>query len=274
MRGCPVFALFLMVGLAAGCASSSDMGASVDTPIDTSIGAVKADPARYHQKFIRVRGVVNSCTRLDCGIEQAAPGALPAKDAAALGIGSIPEGGQQDGGAEFSGPLFDRLYRFAEVTVVGRYDASCDLGRDTGKPPGVNGKIEEIQICADRAPGLTIYRVLAVHKRWPATAFAHADDTLFPVDPAVARAVFLAYSRAMSSFNPEIDPGTWKPDYRVFGVGDEAGSALLCICRTGQCKDAWPSSLRATIPAPANPYACVEASRVDGAWRFPPVAFE
>jgi hypothetical protein len=268
---------FVVTAAIGGCMTPPQPGTSIDAPIETSIQAVKSNPSQYDGKFIMVRGVLDECTGVTCDIRQTkSDGSPKGRDAPALSVTFKmgPEVTAAPGDSQvmtLSGELASRLYRFSDVTAVGQYAAKCDLDSTAAKTVG-EGEREEITVCNDR--GFKIARILAVHKRFPATAFGSKDDTLAQLPPAAAKALFTAYVKAIAAVNPEADMSDWKPPYRAYSSGDEPDTAILCICRGKQCDSGWPSSIVALVSAPANPYGCVEAARVNGSWRFAPPSIE
>jgi hypothetical protein len=271
-------ALFLT--LIGGCATMPpQLGASIDMPIETSIQAVQADPARYEGKYIAVRGVLDECTAVNCNIRQVKAGALPKDDtgpsvSVTFKMGPAPAAAQTDADVmSLSGALANRLYRFSEVTAVGLYAATCGASPKLAKPV-LEGEREEITVCSEHAGDFKIARVLTVHKRWPANAFGAKDGALVTLSPPAAKNLFTAYIRAILAVNPDSDITEWKPAYRAFALNDEPDSAILCICRGKQCDNSWPTSVKALVSAPANPYGCVEAARGPGGWRFAPPSIE
>jgi hypothetical protein len=270
-------ALALATALIGGCMMPPQLGGTIDTPIETTIQAVKSDPSRYDGKFIMVRGVLDECTSYACDIRQTKPDAPP-KDGTSPSLSVTFKMGAETTAAAndsqvmtLSGELANRLYRFSDVTAVGQYAAKCDLEPAPAKT-AVDGQREEITVCNDR--GFKIARILAVHKRFPATAFGSKDPGLSQLPPSAAKNLFNAYIKAILAVNPEADMSDWKPPYRAYSSGDEADTAILCICRGKQCDNGWPTSVVALISAPANPYGCVEAARVGGTWRFAPPSIE
>ncbi|MDB5395088.1 MAG: hypothetical protein JWM91_2594 [Rhodospirillales bacterium] len=268
---------FAYAALTAGCATHPQLGTTIDTPIETSIQAVRSNPSQFDGKYILVRGILDECTSFACDIRQVKPGASP-KDSNAPSLSVTFKMGPNATAApadnqvmSLSGELANRLYRFSEVTAVGQYAAKCDLGPAPAKA-AADGDREEITICNDR--GFNISRIMAVHKRWPATAFGSKDESLSVMSPTAAKGVFTSYIKAILAVNPEADIAEWKPPYRAFASKDEPDTAILCICRGKQCDGGWPSSLIEMISAPSNPYGCVEASRANGTWRFPPPSIE
>jgi hypothetical protein len=284
-------ALLLFAVASSGCVGN---GGSVETPVQTSVAAVVADPARYHGKYLRLRGFVDHCERLSCSIVEHAPDTAPRDPAAnpALPIDFEIEPGRTApiDDADFrdrSRPLMDELYRFAEVTVVGYYNATCQLGYDPDHPPRTvkkpngspaAGELESIVVCTDRAGSFKIQQVLAVYRRWPATAvpvaYPSSNGSLTPLSPSEGTDVFAAYKAAVSAVGPNYTVD-WNPEHRAFRVKiDDDGWTVLCVCRIEKCEGRWPSSVDHLTSAPSNPYACTDTTRVRDAWRFPPAAFE
>jgi hypothetical protein len=277
MRRHFTLALSFLIAIAGGCVTPPpQLGTTIDMPIETSIQAVKNNPSQYDGKFIMVRGVLDECTSATCDIRQTKPGASP-KDSDAPSLSVTFKMGPDMAAAgnsqtmTLSGELANRLYRFSDVTAVGQYAAKCDLGTAPAKP-SVDGEREEITVCDDR--GFKVARILAVHKRYPATAFGTKDASVMQLPPPAAKNLFTAYIKAITAVNPDSEMSDWKPPYRAYSTGDDLDTAVLCICRGKQCDSAWPTSIVDLVSAPANPYGCVEAAKVNGSWHFAPPSIE
>ena len=288
MRPALILLLATFMG-AGGCTSidrQSSVGAgTVDQPIVTTIQAVRAAPAQYHHKFIQLRGLIDACTPWGCDLLAVEPGTIPAKtdfrDRILHGIqfdfvpapGSPPE---QTGTetVDRSTDLMQELYRFTEVTLVGEYDAACALGYDPKNAPP-KGKPRDEIICLDHHGDLQVYRVLTVHKRWPASAGAlwgHKNSALSPLPLQLAERLFTSFKVGTLMVNPDLDE--WEAEYRAFADAREQNRDILCICRAKTCEGKWPSEADDLVRAPANPYQCTIGIRTKTGWRFPPAWFE
>ncbi len=266
----------------AGCAIQPRAGDSVDAPIPTTIEAVRADPGRYHHKFVQLRGLVDACTPWGCNLLAVKPGTIPAKTEfrasilAAISFDFVPAPGAQteDESVDRSAELMETLYRFTEVTLVGQYDASCALGYDPDEALQ-NGKRQNEVICLDHAGGLQVYRILAVHKRWPSSdgaLWGYKPTPLVPVSREQTAALFDSFKAAASI--PKRDHDALNDEHRAFMDPKRPDKAILCICRAKSCEGRWPSDADDLVPAPANPYQCTLGVRTQTDWRFPPAWFE
>jgi hypothetical protein len=283
MRGERLVLCFIGAVLLGGCATQPRLGDSVDAPVPTTIQAVLADPLQYHHKFIELHGLVDACTPWGCNILAVDAGTIPAKDARVTGIqfDFLPEPGSppEKPGDDFvdrATDLLEQAYRFSEVTLVGRYDAKCALGYDPDDQEAARKKQQgEFSICLDHHGDLRVQRVLAVYKRWPASAGAlwgYAQKPLSPMPPDLTESLFTSFRGAALMANPDLDE--WEAEHRAFVDPKEPDRGILCICRAKQCDGKWPAMADDLVPAPANPYQCTVGIRTKIGWRFPPAWFE
>lgn len=106
---------------------------SVPKPIPTTIAAIRSNPGKFDRQVVRLSGYVNRCSAIDCAISERpanAPGGLG-------GLLSIA-----------TDPRFDATIKPLVPTYVeldARLDARC-----------------VIEVCLDRAPGLTVVSLRAV----------------------------------------------------------------------------------------------------------------
>ncbi len=246
--------------------------------VDLSIDKVLKPPLRYDGKLIRVRGVLNECVRFSCLLCQTKAGELPTGDHKCLRpefdlLGDGKGGDDESGGR--TEKASEELYRFAEITAIGRYDAKCDLGR--GEPDPKDDKIQNLVVCTDRATNFRIVQVVAVHKRWPASK---GLMTLYGgLKLSAANAADSA--RIVDAFNTLQAAEGWKIDIKdrtkVFRVerdpnGDPNApdKAFLCQCDDDSCEGTWPTRAGQIIATMVQPFQCVAAYRVKNAWVFPP----
>lgn len=263
-----VAALFLLLAIASGC--TTHPGGSADTPIDTTIAAVRADGAKYDGKYVRVRGLVTGCVAFVCGLMPISPQGTPDLEAPRLRFNFWP------GAATLNlsdAVMHDRismplgfLYRFSEATLVGRYTYTCDSAEDVLAKPGP-GNLQEITVCTDGGDDLDEATVVAVHRRWPSTAFSGGAGApkLIPLPADTMKAMAAAYMAAGG-----IKPWEAKDPYRAFGDRNDAEAAHFCVCLKKDCTGQWPTESQHLPGNPMNPYTCVYAKRSDGAWRFQP----
>ena len=109
-------------------------------PIATTIAAIRSNPKKFDGQLVRIHGWVNSCERLSCGITE-----RPAAD--------LSGAGQRLSIA--ANPKFDATVKPLLPTYVefdARVDATC-LTPSSGN---------EIKVCADRVPELTVVTLRGV----------------------------------------------------------------------------------------------------------------
>ena len=263
-----IAALFLLLTIASGCATRP--GGSGDSPIDTTIAAVRADGAKYDGKYIRIRGLVTRCDAFVCGLVPISPEGKPDWEARRLrfnfwsgaAILNIPDPVMR---SRISMPL-GFLYRFSEATIVGRYDYTCDSAEDVLAKPA-SGNLQEITVCTDGGDDLHEATVVSVHRRWPSTAFSAGTDApkLTPLSADTVAAMTAAYIAAGG-----IKPWETKDPYRAFIDSNDAESARFCVCLKQDCTGQWPTEPQHLPGNTMNPYTCVQAKHNDGAWHFQP----
>lgn len=258
--------------LASLCASHVSVMADA---IDTSIAEVNDDPARFHQKTIRLRGVVDECWSLSCEIcEPAGTVNILDKDNC-MSVRFSPHEPYYDPtdirsrAREIATDIYEQLYRFSEVTVEGPYDAKCSLNYDPAELSLPKAERHEI-ICVDRSLALTVERVLTVHKRASAASGrfdTYPSDNLVPLPASEAASLLAAYREHLRSWRVDEAEGA---TYRSFEDSTlAAGDALLCRCLDDSCEGRWPTEAGQTYQkSPADPYSCTTARKFDGKWTF------
>ena len=250
--------------------------------INMTIEDVNKAPLEFHQKRIRVRGVVDECISLTCHICAAANLDRPKiKDADCLTASFAESGGTSDRKSddESSGSMrqylaiqsLETLYRFSEITAEGVYDASC-AGNLIRKSAGSERRIV---ICTDRATTFRIEAITSVHKRWPATEglfSMYEGEPLNVLTAEESRELLAAYDEVLRDWEDKLDT----PDrYRAYRQQVYSGAlgpeqAVLCHCLTDNCAGLWPSKQGHFLETPNNPYKCVGATRTSTGWRFMP----
>ena len=136
---------------------SAQADAATETPIETTVEAVKANPTKFDKKIIRVRGVQYGCDIISCLLCAALPGELPKEPAKCLSSTFLPLdfGGNWRKDLQRAEYVFREMmqiqYRYAEITAEGRYSSECDLGMPLG-----------------HCISFIIDKVLIAHKWWPA----------------------------------------------------------------------------------------------------------
>lgn len=262
--------LGIVAGAVSGCASTGGPGllgrGSADAPIETTIAAVKAEPAKFQDKYLRMRGLIY-CWHVGCSLLAVAPGTIPPNDhpqSLPIGFGDMDKH-VFDGSSPVSqayadenrvGRAIKEAYVFSEATVEGLYHPA-----DCPQEP------RAIVDCAIGAADFEVTKIAAVHKRWPSTVFpmGAGGEEFRPVPPEAAKAMALAYDKAAELAGD--DPRIANSQYRAFTTGSDM--AVLCICRANRCDGAWPRSDLQVIASPNNPFACVDAKSIEGQWHFP-----
>ena len=103
-------------------------------PVATTIAAILANPGKFDGRLVRLHGFVNACQPLSCKIHERASNAA---------------GGEGQGLSIAADSKFDDVVRPLVPTYVefdARFSAACRTG----------------QLCADRAPELTIVSLRGV----------------------------------------------------------------------------------------------------------------
>ena len=109
-------------------------------PISATIAAIRSNPRKYNGQVVRLTGWVNSCQRLSCGINE-----RPASDPKGAGDGlSIGDD------AKFDQTIAPLLPTYVEFDA--RFDARCLI----------HSQGNEIVVCTDRAPVLTVVSLRSV----------------------------------------------------------------------------------------------------------------
>lgn len=109
-------------------------------PVATTIAAIRADPKKFDGQTVRLHGYVNRCQPLSCWIEER-PTTSAAGPGEHLSIGTNPK---------FDATIKPLLPTYVEFDA--RVDATC-LTPSAGN---------EIKVCADRVPELTIVSLRGV----------------------------------------------------------------------------------------------------------------
>ncbi len=245
-----------------------------ESAVEVSIAKVLKTPGTYHGKLVRVRGVLNECISMTCMLCPSAPGKLPTDTKACFGVEFEPvvEASKLEG-----------LYRFAEITAEGRYDATCD---PQGRADPYSEQNQTMVVCTDRATDFMMTRVIDVHKRWPATQgflTEYRGWQLTMASTEEAKAVIVSYN-ALQLYDSDMIQRHDDEAYKVFRVTREDNEpvipetnplpsrdeAVLCKCIDDSCAGKWPKLTGHLYPTVANPYRCAAAVRVGKDWRFLP----
>jgi len=238
--------------------------------IETSIEAIYKNPKKFDGRLLRVRGAVDQCADFSCQLCMSETGALPGNAAQCL---------RPSFDKALGGTRLDAIYRFADVTVDGRYDYLCDRANYESQESKKDGA-QLIEVCTDRATNFTITRVVAVHKRWPAIQgifhwYLGGPVASAPMDwvHEIVKA-YDAFERRDSDRIGEIPPGKTYVVLKQNSEDDKDPQAALCLCDGDDCTGKWPTHAgHLWLRSLADPYHCALVKQVKGEWRFPP-AFE
>jgi len=102
-------------------------------PVETTIAAIRANPAKFDGRIVRLHGYVNKCRGMDCTIDEK-PAVAPEGRGQSLSIAND---------AKVDAILAPLLPTYVEFDA--RFDSQCI-----------------IEVCLDRAPVLTIVRLRGV----------------------------------------------------------------------------------------------------------------
>lgn len=251
--------------------------------VEARIAEVIANPERYRDRTLSLRGQIDACYGWACNIcpEDMTPDAADPEKCLRLSFDGF---GGVDDEADFDGSFFSRdvaremeeAFRFTIVTAEGAFDPSCL----PPKPPPAGERdgreIEELIICTDRASTWRGVQVRAVHRRLPSNAglvlSQPRDEPLVRASATIARGAEAAYREYVLTFDTRPD---WTP-IAVFqtetpALDDPAREAWACVCRVDDCPDAWPRRAISLWAATINdPYVCYFALERQGVWRIYP----
>jgi hypothetical protein len=266
-----ILAVLGMVAVAvSGCTttgSPSLLGrGSADAPIETTIATVKAEPGKFQDKYLRLRGLIY-CRHVGCSLLAVAPGTIPPNDHPQnlpIGFDGIDKdvfdvsspASQAYADENRVGRAIKEAYVFSEATVEGLYHpAECPQ------------EPRAIVDCAIGAADFEVIKIVTVFKRWPSTVFpvGAGGEDFKPLPPETAKAMALTYDKAAELAGD--DPRVANSQYRGFTARSDM--AVLCTCRIGRCDGAWPRSDLQVIASPNNPFECVDAKSIEGQWHFP-----
>lgn len=220
-------------------------------PVATTTDAIRARPAMFEGKWVRLRGQIDQCTNFDCSIcpEEATP-TNPLADRCLRLSWDRQRGSESENGADF-----DPIYRYATVDLVARFKRACLQG-----------------VCTDRAPVLLDSRVVAVLKRRTSAEGLNGRRHVNRIieAPAEAAAPLIALIRR------DRQPGNYGPFYRVFTGPDDPDivrSAIVCRSRgEAGAPGAWPTDQTSALIARSteDSFKCFFAERSDGHWFIRP----
>jgi hypothetical protein len=266
------FALSVLLSVLAAVSLAAKRPSHV---IETTIEAVNKDPVKFHNKTIRVRGIVDQCRSYSCNICSVAETADSADDGQLCLEASFSESGPPradqvtswaSGQAE---DWLEVLYRFSEITAEGHYDARCDVGFDPARPVPKDSKMKRIIVCTDRATTFTIERVVTVHRRIAAPEtilHGYSGWPLIPASEEETKELQRVYRETRAAWDDASD------DIRetaVFREQHEASDELwFCECLVDSCKNKWPTKGGHILLTPNNPYYCMGAKKLDGRWNI------
>lgn len=249
------------LALAVGFLATSIYANAASSVIETSIKDINKFPRQFDGKTLRFRGVMNECKSLTCNI---CTSAEQPNDENCLGIAFSthdPRSSHDDASyrVEYAAKsLLEKIYRFAEITVEGTYDATCAPEPDV------------VKACTDRATTFTAHTIVAVHKRFSASKglfSMYEGDPLKPVSSNDSREVIHSYRALLKKWELEEEKGAMYLVLRDTILGTD--EAIICECLEGTCAGEWPTmSGRAYTESPANPFTCTPARKIDGKWLF------
>lgn len=221
------------------------------------VAYVSAHLDELHGKTVRLRGEMNECRSLTCKICDNIE-----DDDTCLGLNFY-------GDSSNAVDLMEELYRFATITIDARIDSSC------GSPKGDS---RVVVICTDRASAIEDARVVTVESRKPATRGridTYVGQTLTRITGTAEQAML---SRLKGPLDYIFDDDDWpqialfeEPPYRDDDdqeIEDPPSkpSYWLCQCIEEDCAGRWPKRGGEIVRSPANPYACLLAAEINGAW--------
>jgi hypothetical protein len=240
-------------GLAAACLAlgGASVTAAAPAPEATTLDALRAEPARFAGKKVRLRGQFDQCYNFDCALcpEEATRAAPQANRCLALSFD------RQAGSAIARGADFDPVYRYATVDLVARFDPTCLEG-----------------LCTDRASVLRDARVRRVILRRTSAEGLNSRrerNRLVEAPPAVTAAV-------IPLLHEDGEAGEGGPRYRAFvsrAPADAAHGAVLCRS-SGRDSDpaTWPADFVSAIFARSTEdrFRCYYVRQRGGKWLLQP----
>lgn len=221
------------------------------SPVATTADSIRARPAEFDGKWVRLRGQIDQCTNFDCSIcpEEAIPADPQAERCLRL------DWDRQRGSNQERGADFDPIYRYATVDLVARFNIACFRG-----------------ICTDRSPALVDARVVAVLKRRTSAeglvGRRHINRMVQPPEASAAPLIALMSRRR--------SPGPSGPYYRVFAAPSDPNierSAIVCrSVGDPSTPGTWPTDQISALFARSTEdrFKCFFAQRSDGRWLISP----
>lgn len=244
--------------------------------VEARIADVIADPERYRDQTLRIRGQVDACYSWVCSVcpEDMTP--ETADEEKCLRISFDAFGSEEDWRDDEEPPFhrdawrdMEEAFRFSVVTAEGRFDPTC-------LPIKPSQGLDEMVLCTDRASTWRGVQVRSVHRRLSSNdglvLGQRRDGPLKASSPAIASAVGQAYRDYVLTFDDSPD---WKP-VAVFqteypALDDPNREAWACVCRVADCSGLWPKREISLWARTVNdPYFCYFALERSGAWRIYP----
>jgi hypothetical protein len=252
-------------------ANGKESSARADsTPVvSTTIEAIDGAPLSFHDKAVRVRGVIDECYLFSCDICTSAR--LPNFKDTCLSVGF-----DLKSDPELYGWRADEFYRFTDVTVEGHFDARCHWRLSEGpKVKGPDGQvIQRITVCTDRVTTLQVHRVVAVHQRWPSSQGLYHSIFGVPLKKISDEDKANLFARYRSVAAPRVQDDETYSDttkYRVFEIPVvRPRSVAFCECISFCTEEEWPKMTNHFLESPNNRVECRAAVRVGGDWAFSP----
>ena len=226
-----------------------------------TVAELQHDAKRLNGQTVTVRGQIDSCSSWYCEI---CPEDMREKDALYACLSVVFT--RQDGNDDFwhaglhEEKLYEKLYRFATVTLTARFDALC-VYDDKGNPVGD-------AICSDGPAALDDAHVLAVHARKTAQtglALGEKTRTLRPATSDEAAMMMPEY-RLGVAHAADMEPPSFF--IAVPEKSDPPGAAGLgCVCLADSCSGRWPVRAIGDVNGPGNPFFCWNMWKSPSGWR-------
>jgi hypothetical protein len=245
----PLF-FFLVLVCAAGTAQARTL----------TVAELQHDARRLDGQMVTVRGQIDSCSAWYCEIcpeDVREQGALYQ----CLSVVFTPQGNHDFWHSGLhEEKLYEKLYRFATVTLTARFSAMCVYDAN-GNPVGS-------VVCSDGPAALDDAHVVAVHARKTAqTGLASADDVR-PLRPATADEAAAMAPELNLSVQHASDMGPRAFFIAVHEKNDRPGlGGLGCVCLVDNCDGRWPVRTVGDDNGPGNPFICWNMWKSPAGWR-------
>jgi hypothetical protein len=223
-----------------------------------SIAELRAHPDKYAGQTVRIAGKLTECAGWECSIcpEEMTSATADPKGCLPLSFRPLMEG------TGFGADAVEQVFRFASVTVEGKFDPTCL------RTP-----------CLDRQSVLHEVEVVTTRQRRKSRLGLWLGDRtpLVPLGKADAEAVVAAAYRAgfpEGSSREEKDPEMaallreFDPLIRAFGISGHRDTAVVCWAPSFAGTDMWPDSVEGALAAQSidDHYRCNEVRKLEGDW--------